>query len=298
MRSPSLHIRREVLNDLIEDWFEKQNISKSSDALVEYLLSNGVRHTLTHRKKLDQYNDKTQKKTNQLVVSGVGDARAFAGLLKMARVQRKHRGIQVIAEGSRDWPLIKTCTANALEFCKDFHLKPREGMLNYINLFLDLTFNNFKGARFNLNALPLKHAQICNIYESVAELQEDKTPELTKKAHDIYCGKVSEKTGIPISHEKEPLQYIYFMYAAKLSKSFGITVGEFITSQFEMLDWTNGIPAPGQLVTKGAETRTVKWMAEHGIRKSNGKSANSMSKEDMKNFWLKVKEKNEDTSDE
>lgn len=287
MREPAIHISKSALNNLIEEWFDRHKISKSSDLLVDYLLKNGVRYTLTHRKKLDNYNNGTKRHSFQLQSATVGDAKLFAGLLTQIRVQKKHRGISTIREGTSEWSTLKECTGKANAFCEAYNIDARSGFIQYINLYFQYLETN--RAKFNLKAMPSKHELICNLYEANKEIEQDVDPEKTKTAHNVYSHLVSERTGIPIDYSKEPLKYVYFTYVSKLAKGFGLSVQQYIKAQFEALDWTNGIPAPAQLVTKNAEERTVKWMSENSIKVSRGRDVNNMTKEEMNNFWAKIK---------
>jgi hypothetical protein len=287
MREPSIHIPRTALNDLIESWFDSQGIGKSSESLVEYLFKNGSRFNLIHRKKLDNYSG-TKRKSYQLQSSTAQDAHLFAGLLKKLREQRRHRGVSTIVEGSKDWGLIKECTSKAVGFINDYQLEKREGFIIYLELYLSYIDNN--RSKFNINGIPSKHGMLCDMYEAKKEIEQDPNVNDTVSAHLAYCAAVSEKTGIPINYQKDTLKYVYFVYAVKLAKQYGLTPKEYIRAQFQTLDWTNGIPAPAQLITKNAEERTVRWMAQHGIKKSNKTNPNAMNKQDMAEFWKKVKQ--------
>lgn len=298
-RIPSLHITSTLLNKLIEEWFDRHNIGKSSESLVDHLLSNGVRHTLTHRKKLDTYNNGTKSKSFQLKSSSIEDARLFAGLLKKVREQRKHRGVTRIREGSSEWGLLKEATGKAKAFVSSYKLGIRQGFLRYLTLYIDYasTTAGAKNQRFDIRGIPSRHGLICDIHDALTTIESDTDAEATKRAHDVYSGLVSERTGIPINYTKEPLKYVYFTYAAKLCKNYGLSPAEYIKAQFKALDWTNGIPIPSQLVSKNAEERTVKYMAENGIKKVDRNDPNHMSEKQMSEFWKRVKAtRDEDTN--
>lgn len=301
MRVPSLHIDAEYLNALIEKWFKDHKIGNDPDDLVEYLLLNGVRHTLTHRKKLENYKNGTKSKAFQLKSSSIEAARLFAGLLKKIREQKKHRGVSRIREGSTEWGILKEVTGKATTFCESYNYSLRDGFIRYITIYINLTSTTGAGRqstqRFDIRGISAKHDLICSIYEAESELELDEDKAGTRTAHDVYSGLVSEKTGIAINYTKEPLKYIYFMYASIIAKQFGISSATYIKAQFKALDWTNGIPIPSQLITKNAEERTVKFMSENGITKKDDKDPNQMSEKQMKDFWDRVKRGSHEDTD-
>lgn len=291
-RDPSLHIPRSVLRLLVHQWFFVNEIGKPAEDLVNHLLSHGVNYTLTHRKKLESYDNKTKKKTDRLKMSTVDAARDFAGLLKQARQQRQHRGITSIREAGKDWELIKECTSKAVAFCESYNLELRTGFITYINIYLDMLKNT--RSQFSLQGLPRKHEAVVQTYEAQLIISEDKNSEDTERCHNLYSAKIVEKTSISYNYLSEPLKYVYFVYATELATHLGLSVDNFINAQFEGLAWTKGIPAPQQMVTKAAEERAVRWMAENGIKaRSNKNDPNNMSKDAMAQFWKKIKQANE-----
>lgn len=134
-------------------------------------------------------------------------------------------------------------------------------------------------------ALPNKHDAICATFEAQRDIQADPSPGITREYYLLYISEVSKRTGIPINYDDNPAKYVFFVYAKQLAKKFGLSARQFITAQFESLDWANGIPTPSQLVTRNSEERTVKWMAENRIKKhENTEHINA------KAFWAKVKD--------
>lgn len=289
-RQPSIHITLSVLKSIIYEWYDMgYDKSQSGHDLANYILKRGSKYTLTHRKKLDNYDSNTKKKTDRLKSSQTEHAKIFASLLTKVRQQRKHRGVKTIEVSSKEWGIVKECTGNAINFCYDFNLPIREGFIVYLNIWMDLVDRG----RLIINMLPSKHETICNIYQAKVDIEEDVNKDETEKAHDKYMSIIAEKTGLTKDYRKEPLNYVYFVYASKLAKHLGVRADQYIQAQFDGLSWANGIPAPSQLVTKNAETRLIRWMSENNIKASSSKNdPNSMSNDQIKSFWDKVKNSN------
>lgn len=288
MRDPGIHIAKSALLAIIEEWFEGNNIGKPANNLVEHVYKRSINYTLTHRKKLDSYTSSTKKKTDRLKMSTIDAARTFTGLLTLLRTQRKHRGITRVREGGKDWELIKECTSKAVSFCEAFDLEERAGFTSYINIFLDLIASD--RGYFNLSALPRKHDLIVNTHLVMETIVTDPNKEDTEEIHRIYSRTIAEKTGMDFNYDREPMKYVYFVYAAELAKTMKMKAKNYIAAQFEGLAWTKNIPTPQQMVTKAAEERAMRYMVENNLKVTTDRlDPNDMSKDQVKAFWAKLK---------
>lgn len=254
-REPSLHITEKSLKKVLLTCDLKLPV----DILVKDILIRGRKYSLTKRNILVN-NKKVEKVVNRLTLSDNEQASLFAQLLVMIRKQMKHRGLNIIKPGSKDWDKIKEATKLANDFCEEFNLDYNEGYKDYITM----AFKVFSG-RFNYHMFNSKQQQICETYEAIKEIDRDSNKEGTQKFVIIYDGVIREKIGESFDYLKFPHKYIYFIKAREQAEQIGIDYTTWIKAQFDGLGWTNGIPEPTALVGDKAEERLKKYMYKEGI---------------------------------
>lgn len=275
---PGIHISLSILKGII-----KQANGLTGDDLADYILKEGKNYTLFHRKGLDRYDSKARKTISKLSSSTLQDARLFSSLLVTIRKgELKHKGVLAIREGTKDWATIKEATSKALAFAEAYDMDKRSAFIRYIRLFFALAGRG----RMDLRTLAGKFDYISATHEASMEIAEDQYPESTAKCHIEYSAEISKRTGIPINYSDQPTKYVFFVYAAELARKYGLTPAQFIRASFDTMDWTtSGIPGTNQLITKNAEERIIRWMAEKKIAKMTVTKSNG----DAKAFWDKVK---------
>ncbi len=259
-REPGIHINKSslvlVLNKVLnEDFQSGVNIK----ALADCILEEAKVYSLTHRQ-LNVDKAKLLKSSSRLVLSTRDSASSFASLLTLVRKQRRHKGINIIKPGSRDWLMIKEIAKLALDFCNDFDLEREEGFKEYINIALD------KMVKFGLMKFNSMHQSICDDYGAKLEIKNDLTPNLTLDCQMVYEKLLGEKHGIVRDYSKNPDKFVYFIKAKDEAKKCGVTIQHYIKSQFWGLEWANAIPDPAQLVGPKAIDRLNRYITEHNLR--------------------------------
>lgn len=261
-REPSLHITEKDLIKLLEEVIEVPKgspIKPNYTSLAKDLCIYGRKYQITKRKILAT-NEKDRKRTRTLVKSSSEDAYLFCQLLVTIRKRLKHRGINIIKEGSREWVSIKETTKLAVDFCNDFNLDKRTGFTQYIEIALS------KMNKFSLNRFNSFHQSICEHYESVHQTIKDPTPKLTSQVHLYYQKVVNEKVGFSEDFSKTPDKYIYFIQVVSECKKLKVDYKTYIDAQFEGLAWCNGIPEPPQLVGDKARGRLRSYLSKNQIK--------------------------------
>lgn len=205
-------------------------------------------------------NDKIEKKVIKMKLAGRSDTSVFAQTLSLVRQQFKHRGIKLIRVGDKDWLSLKEVCKMATEFCNEFGLHVNKGYKEYIQLGMKMMKN------FSVFKFKSLHSSICNQYEAIQKIAQDKTPEITKQCHLIYLGLISEKTGYAQGYEDNPEKYQYFVQAKEEAKKYGVSQKVYFKAQFDGLEWVNAIPDPAQLVGAKAIERLQKYAFTHKIR--------------------------------
>jgi hypothetical protein len=208
-------------------------------------------------------NNKLEKKVEKLKLASRSDAGKFAQALLLIRRKFKHRGIQLIGPNDTEWLILKDICVGATEFCNEFGFKLELGYREYITIAMGMMKN------FSLNKFKALHGPICNKYEALQEIQRDKSPERTAKAHDIYVATISNKVGYATGFTDIPEKFIYFGRAVDEAKRIGVDIGTYIKAQFAGMDWRGGIPDPMQLVGDKALQRVQQYCYEHNIKMGN-----------------------------
>lgn len=258
MREPSIHITRKHLKKLLREYspaFKKRN---DLDDLVNYLLKRGKIYQLSERKILES--SKNKKKLTQIKQSTTQDATLFASLLIDIRRKRKHKGVALIKQNTRDWTSVHEAARLATDFCNDFNIPQRQGYINYIETVIDVL-----GPKFQVKLINSRHQAVCDRWNAKELLIQDNNPDLTQEAYQTYTQTIYEKTGNYIKYEGMPERYINFMYTVGIANELGLTPSQFIISQFEQLAWTKGIPTPEQITNDKARERAIRWMAENEV---------------------------------
>jgi len=253
-REPSLHITKSTLYALIIEYSDKLQERIPATDLVEFLMSRGKKYSIYHRSSLE-FKSKDKKKIRSITYSTTGAAQMFASLLQSIRKQRKRKGTEIIKEGNKKWSQIKEASELATDFCKTFSLKQREGYIIYINLGMDLMNN------YNLLQLNSKHEELCQSYENETLICNDINSDITDEIFNTYVSLVLDKTGMNPDYVELPNKYIYFVKAAEIAKALNISGKNYVVANFELLEWTMGIPEPNQLITPNAKGRVIKWAA-------------------------------------
>lgn len=254
VRSPSIHIREQDLACVLYEVLKRND----TDIIARKVLEKAKSFSIPSRS-ISVTNDKLDKKVNKLKLAGRSDTAIFAQLLLLLRRKLKHRGITLIQPGDADWLNLKEGCKLATDFCNEFQIQIKEGYKEYISIGLSMMKN------FSIFKFKNLHSAICNIYEARLEIESDKYPEQTKKAHDLYLAMISEKVGYSQGYENVPEKYKYFIYVVDICRKFGITLREYLKSQFSAFDWRNGIPDPMQLSGDKAIERLQRYAYENQI---------------------------------
>ena len=204
--------------------------------------------------------EKLLKKADKVKLAARSDTGVFAAQLLLIRRKLKHRGLALIRPGDPDWFNIKEATKLATEFSNEFSLEPKIGYRIYIETGMGM-MKNFSVFKFRSI-----HAAICNRYEAMQEIQQDKRPDLTEKMHNFYLAIISEKVGFTQHYKNNPEKYVYFKRAREEAERVGINPRQYIQAQFGAFEWKSGIPDPMQLVGTKAIERVQRYAFENQIQ--------------------------------
>lgn len=204
-------------------------------------------------------NEKVVKKVEKLKLSSGSDASKFAQMVVLVRRKLKHRGVRQIQPGEPEWFQIKEAAMLATEFCNEFGITVQEGYKYYIEIGMGMMAN------FSFTKFKSIHSAICTKYEAQEEIDADRHPAETKKAHDEYLRIISEKTGSTIGFEDRPEKYKYFIPVVDEAKKYGVSAKQYLQAQFAGFDWRSGVPEPVQLTGTKAVERLIKWAYEHNV---------------------------------
>lgn len=252
-RVASIHITEEHLVLVLK---EIRQTRRGAEKLARMILIRGKIYSINERSLLEN-SHKAEGKLIKMGLSSRDDATIFSQRLMFQRRKLRHKGINIIKPGSKDWGMIKEATALANEFCTDFHLKQTDGYDKYIRLALR------KMQKFSLMKLNMLHQGICHEFEAITEIEQDTNPEATEKVMDVYNRMMNERTGEIIDYQKNPEKFVQFLRVRHECKKRGIDPEHYIKAQYEGLEWTGSIPDPSQLMGDKAHERLVKYLSRN-----------------------------------
>lgn len=256
-RQPAIHIRLKDLSRILKKLLGKE-IHKDFDSLVKQIGLEGKVYQIENRKLL-QSNKKVSKKIQQSETSTFEITSKFNRDLMISRRLKKHRSITPIREGTKDWLFLKEIAGLVYKFCQDHKMPFDRVSIEYINMALD------KMNKFSLYKIKAMNEQICEGLIALEEIRKDKTPNITDQMHLWYNGKVNERTGLNWDYKKIPDKYVYFIRAKEEAQRIGADPMKYLLSQFEGMQFRDGIPDPLQLVGPKALERYVKYAYEKGL---------------------------------
>jgi len=254
MREPSLHISKTDLEYILSKYgFSVKECSK----IVRFLLKEGSFYQLSARKKLAMHHFKTkalEKKFNTISISPRDKAIKFMNLYNSLRRLKFKYGVKDVKENTKDWTLLKEASFLADRFGQDFSIDPEKAYKIYIETAIDFL------TPFSTLKLVTMYELICECYQALLEIESDKNIEVTQKLYDEYYRTIYSKTGITNDYRTRPNKYVYFVRAASIAVERGIDPHDYIVSQFQNLDWINGVPDPSLLIGDKALERLQKYL--------------------------------------
>lgn len=278
MRNPSIHITQDLFTQEFTKLCKKHNIkAKHKELLVEELFIACSRYSISSRS-IYVNSDKALKKTEKIKLTGISNTALFSNLLYLSRLKLKHRGVTQIKMGSTDWLQLKSIVSLADQFLSEFGLNAKQGYTSYIELALN------KLQRFSLNKIPSLHGSICNEYDALVKIKQDKTPDATLQAYKAYEYIVTTKTGcMQYNYQKYPEKYCVFVEIKEVCRKLGVEPRVYIAAQFDSFSYRDSVPDPLQLIGDKAMIRFTNYCYSNNInlKKTQSKSIR----------WDQVKEK-------
>lgn len=252
MREPSIHITESKLRELLIQHGIEQSYTMS-------ILKQATKYQLTNRKTLST-NDTTRKIQRKISQATKEDVQLFAQVLLLVRRAKRHRGINIIKEGSRDFLQLKEITRLALDFCNDFGIiNKKGGFQEYIQIAVS------KMNKFSLNKINSMHQGICDAYEALEEIRAYNQTDIDA-AYEEYTSRVLDKIGFTNDYRNQPEKFVYFKRAAEFANKSQVAIKDYIYAQFEGFEYLNSVPDPVQLVGEKAEERLMKFLYKHNIK--------------------------------
>lgn len=269
MRKPSIHIDIDTFASIVE------KLGKVDSSNIEEFFVIARKHSINHRS-ITISNDKVKRDIQRVVQSSKGDTSLMADLIYSYRIKLKHRGVKKITMNDREWFQLKELTKLANQFCEDFNLETREGFIKYIEIGLS-KIQSFRGY---ISKLRNMYESISREYEALNDMINDNNKEATKELHDLFVNRVADRTGLYESFNNKPDKMVLFYKARVMCDELGVDYDTFIDSQFEALDWCNGIPVPESLIGDKAKERLNKYLYQNKI---------SIQPKAKKDFWRSLK---------
>lgn len=258
-REPSLHITesklRGILLKILPDTYNDYE-DLATDILIE------ARRVSCDNRIVTISNQKMERDIKKIVSSGKGDTNLMGTILFSIRKKLKHKGIQRIKEGSKDWKKVKELSKVVCDFCNDFELGKRAGFIIYV----ELGFKKISSYRNYMDKLINMYEVISLSYEAHLVIQDDTDKDETLSIHNMYVGIISKATGITHSFVDEPINYVNFVEVRNITDKYNVPTQVYLEAQFEGLQWTEGYPTPAQLISEKAIDRLNRFMFKNKIK--------------------------------
>jgi len=259
-REPSIHITKTILITLLDKITENGVIfNPDSNILANTLLDIAKKYSINTRV-LILGRKKARDKVVKVVEGNKPNALLFQKYLILIRQKLKHRGIQEVKPGSKDWTVLLEVTALADKFTSEFGLTPKEGYVKFTDIGMS------KMNKYSLMKFLALYPAIVGHYEALLLLSKDKTPAITKDIHKYYTNKIIEKTGLTSNYEHNPEKYLYFVKVKEEALKVGVAWKIWVEAQFASFEWREGLPDPFQLVGEKALQRVNKYLYEKNIK--------------------------------
>lgn len=271
MRKPSIHIDIDTFASIVE------SLGKVDSSNIEEFFVLARKHSINHRS-VTISNDKLKRDVQRVIQSSKGDTSLMADIIYSVRIKLKHRGIKRITMKDREWLQLKELTKLVNQFCNDFNLDTREGFIKYVEMGLS-RLQSFRGY---ITKLINMYETLCREYEAIKDIDNDDNKEATKEMHDLFVSKVADRTGLYQSYYNNPDKMVLFYKARVICDELGVDYDTFIDSQFDALDWCNGIPVPESLIGNKAKERLNKYLFQNKI---------TIQTKSTKTFWKSLKGK-------
>lgn len=267
-REPSIHVTESELAKALD----KLGIAHPNKTARKIAVE--VKGKACNARTISITSDRIEKKVKSIVASSKSDAMLLNKIIYNLRKARKHRGIKLFKEGTGDWTQLKNVTKTINEFCSDFGLNKREGYIIYFKL-VEQKVSSYSRILTKMDSMS---ESISQDYEAQQEIMQDDNKNMTSKIHDQYCSRVFAKTGMNIDYKKEPSKYIYFLRIRERCTTLGVSVNDYIKSQFSGFEYRDGVPDPIQMVGEKADKRLSRYLYENNI-KVGSKQNNSTRQE-------------------
>lgn len=262
-RKPSIHITEDKLQKIMEDMFEDlpDFLKVKPDAAKQILIR--ARKESCDNRLVSISNEKVQRDIKKILVANKGDTNLMSTVLYSVRKSMKHKGIQRIKEGTKDWKKVKEITELAIEFCNDFEIESkREGFITYVKMGL----RRISSPRNLLDKLVKMYEIISLMYEAQMVVNDDTNKTESLNIHDRYVSTIAVKTGIVSTYDNDPINYVHFIRVREITDKYNVPIDIYLEAQFDGLEWTEGYPTPSQLTTEKAIDRLNKYMFKNKIK--------------------------------
>lgn len=258
MRSPTIHISRESLVQI----FSELEIP-IGDKLQRFM-ELSTKHRVKGRFAIYP---KTKQLSNKLIKSHKSDIQnieVFNQILDSTRMEAGHKHIPKLEKGTSNYNLMKEICLIATEFCDSFELTTREGFYIFCKIGI-VTM----GKKYALNKFKYYKDHIFKQKEVEELCKDEAEKDLIEILIHEYKTKL-EKLGVYYKVE-DVIEYSEFIYAKDELKSQGSNPKDWITSQFDQMEFLNVVPNPNQLHGQNSVKRFQQWKIKNTDNQSKQK---------------------------
>lgn len=200
-------------------------------------------------RRLVSINQADKKKLEKVVEADTSTVKLFHTILVQERLNRNHRGITPITQGSFEYPMLSQVTQLVETFCTDFNYTYEEGFRFYIGKALDIM-----GKKYGLNKFKTYFNKIVGMAEDVEDFNNDNNVEATNKFIDLWT-KIMHRVGAR-NYNNLPVEKLVCLMRGRMeADKAGAPYLDWLKAQFEGLDFTGNVPEFIQFYGQGAIDR-------------------------------------------
>lgn len=217
---------------------------------------------------LPKAQSKIRQKVQKELDAVTGNTDLFYSTLVYVRKSVEHKSVTPpILPGTKNYQLLVEVSNMAAKFAEDFGLSRGQGIKQYVEIGVGIM-----GKRYAINKFKTYNDKIYEYQTNSLVLDEDPSPDLTKKFLDEWVVALSKHTAVKnysVSSVAEMVHYVWGKEAALISKA---TFEDWIEAQIEGLSFMGVIPEPYQLYGDNAKLRYDSYIKNKTISKDSLKN--------------------------
>lgn len=249
-RNPSMNIR---LDDFIEVCID--NGIPMSETKALQIFRTAVQYSAVNRSVIQTNKSKVTAEIRKRLDRSSNIVGMFNRELYTQRANLKHTGLRQILANDPLYPYIEKGAQAAEVFAHKFKLDLNTGVSVFIQILLKIT-----ARKFNIKRIVSNVDKIYDYYICTQAINNDDNKNGTKLMESAYSSKFTRSQIDFVNNLLiDPREKANLIFARIEADEQGANYKDWVSSQFEGLDFTGNFPMPSQLHGPTSVTRFLRW---------------------------------------